>query len=211
MKDHFKNLASFPQTPATLKSALRLVVLVSGRGTNLQAILTAIQNQKLKSQIVQVISNVPGAPALEHAQKAGIPALVIESKNRSKTDFFNEVLQSCLKAKPDLIVLAGFMKILPPEFIKEFPKKIINIHPSLLPDFPGLNAQEQALRAGVKITGCTVHYVDEGCDTGPIILQKTEPILPGDTSESLSGRLLVQEHAALIEALSLLEISSATE
>lgn len=187
------------------KPALRLVVLVSGRGSNLQAIISAIQNQKLKSQIVQVISNVAGVQALERAQNANIPTLVIESKNRSKTDFFNEVLQSCLKANPDFIVLAGFMKILPPEFIKKFPKKIINIHPSLLPDFPGLSAQEQAFRAGVKATGCTVHYVDEGCDTGPIILQKSEAILADDTLESLSSRLLLKEHEALVEVLAKLE------
>lgn len=184
---------------------MRLLILVSGRGSNLQAIIEAIANGKIKSQIIRVISNVEGAPALDRAREAGIPTEIIKSQGRSKDEFFHDLLQSCQEANPDLIVLAGFMKILPPALIQSFPKKIINIHPALLPRFPGLHAQKQAFDAGVTTTGCTVHYVDEGCDTGPVILQKTEGILPHDTLESLSKRLLAREHAAIVEAIASLE------
>lgn len=187
------------------QQGLKLLVLVSGRGSNLHAIIDAIRQKKLKSQILKVISNVPGVQALERAQGAGLATQVIPSQSRPKKEFFAELLQLCQNTKPDLIVLAGFMKILPPEFIRAFPGKIINIHPALLPDFPGLNAQEQALKAKVKTTGCTVHYVDEGCDTGPIILQKTETVLANDTVESLSERLLKKEHEALVEAIAKIE------
>lgn len=184
----------------------KIVVLVSGRGSNLQALIDAQTKNQIQSHISLVISNKPNAFALERAQKAGIRTLVITDQNR-KT-LFKNLLQTLKNENPDWIVLAGFMKILPPEFIQTFPQKIINIHPSLLPDFKGLNAQKQALEAGVSQTGCTVHFVDEGCDTGPIILQKTEAILPNDTVESLSARLLQKEHACLVEALQLLEKKS---
>ena len=184
---------------------LRLIVLASGRGSNLQAIIDAIRQKKLQSKIVRVIVNVAGIQAIARAQKENIPTTVIESRQIPRGEFFAKLATACLQENPDLIVLAGFMKILPPEFIKTFQGKIINIHPALLPNFPGLHAQEQALKAGVEQTGCTVHYVDEGCDTGPVILQKIEPILPHDTVTSLSNRLLTKEHAALVEAIGLIE------
>lgn len=185
--------------------SLNLVVLVSGRGTNLQAILDAQVSRTIQSKVSLVISNKKDALALERAAKANVPTQVVPSKDKTSEEFFAELLTVVQNAKPDLIVLAGFMKILPPSFVQAFEGKIINIHPSLLPKFPGLNAQNQALEAGETETGCTVHYVDEGCDTGPIILQKTESILPNDTEDSLSQRLLKKEHVCLIEALQKLE------
>lgn len=184
---------------------LNLVVLVSGRGTNLQAILDAIQQQKIKSRVIAVVSNRPQALALERARKLDIPTVTVLSKDRPKNEFHQELLEKVQRLSPDLIVLAGFMRILPEEFINSFPNKIINIHPSLLPAFPGLNAHQQALDAGVKLTGCTVHFVDKGCDTGPIILQESLPILEGDDENSLATRLLKVEHQTLITTIKLLE------
>lgn len=188
-----------------LSKSLHIAVLVSGRGSNLQAIIDAARTQKINSKIDLVISNQPNAPGLEKAQKAGIATLVIASKNKPNAFFQSELLTALKKQNPDLIVLAGFMKILSREVVSAFRGKIINIHPSLLPDFPGLNAQQQALDAGAKTTGCTVHFVDEGCDTGPIILQKIENILPDDDFESLDERLLKKCHGAMIEAIKLIE------
>lgn len=183
----------------------RIVVLVSGRGSNLQALIDASESGKIKSQIVCVISNKDSAFALKRAEKAQIPRVVIPSAKKDTTLFFQELQTEVLKHKPDWIVLAGFMKILPKDFVKTFEQRIINIHPSLLPKFKGLDAQAQALEAKETITGCTVHFVDEGCDTGPIILQKSLSILPEDTVESLSARLLPLEHEALVEAMQVLE------
>ena len=185
----------------------RIVVLVSGRGSNLQALIDAKQTGQIQSQIVGVISNKADAAALTRAQNAGIPTQVIPSRGRDNSIFFSELLQAVMTLSPDWVVLAGFMKILPATFVKALWGKIINIHPSLLPLFPGLNAQEQALRAGASETGCTVHFVDEGCDTGPILLQKKIAILPNDTPEILSQRLLPYEHAGLVEAIQILERS----
>lgn len=153
--------------------SFRLVVLVSGRGSNLQALIDAQNQGKIKSKIVGVISNKPGVLALSRATDATIPTKVVPSKGKKSAEFFAELEIVVDEFRPDLIVLAGFMKILPPDFVARRKNRIINIHPSLLPNFPGLDAQKQAIEAGAKQTGCTVHYVDEGCDTGPIILQKT--------------------------------------
>ncbi len=183
----------------------RIVVLVSGRGSNLQALIDAQHSQKIQSQIVAVISNKPEALALTRAQKAGMPTLVIASQGKDNAVFFAELLQAVKRQNPTWVVLAGFMKILPPAFVQAFAGKIINIHPSLLPLFPGLNAQAQALQAGVRETGCTVHFVDEGCDTGPVLLQKKIAISPDDTVATLSERLLVKEHECLVEAVRILE------
>lgn len=188
-----------------MNQGLNIVVLVSGRGSNLQALIDAIQAKKIQSQIKMVISNKAGVQALERAESASIPYQVVLSKGNYKQAFQTQLLTTVKELNPDLIVLAGFMKILSPEFIKTFENQIINIHPALLPAFPGLNAQEQAMEAGVKVTGCTVHFVDEGCDTGPIILQKTEDVLDDDDSASLSRRLLKKEHASLVEAVKLIE------
>lgn len=184
---------------------LHLVVLVSGRGSNLGALIRANQDGKIQSQIKAVISNRADALALTKAKNAGIPTRTILSKNVPTEKFSQELLQTITSFQPDLIVLAGFMKILAPSLIQAYAGKIINIHPSLLPAFPGLHAQKQALVAHAQISGCTVHFVDEGCDTGPIILQKTVPIFDNDTEETLSQRILIQEHAALVESIILLE------
>ena len=188
-----------PQNP------LNLVVLVSGNGSNLQAIIDAMQHGMLKSQIKCVISNVPNIMALDRAQKAGIPTQVVSSKGVEKEEFQNNLLQTVVNAKPDLIVLAGFMKILSKEFVHAFKDRIINIHPALLPKFPGLKAVRQALDAKVNETGCTVHLVDEGCDTGPILVQKKVPVLKNDTEETLHRRIQVEEHKAIVEAVKLFE------
>ena len=185
--------------------SLDILVLVSGRGTNLQAIIDAQTTNQIQSKIKAVISNKEGALALDRAKNAGIPSFVIPSKKPHKDDYNNDLLQKASELNPDLIVLAGYMKILPPKFVNSFKNRIINIHPSLLPEFPGLDAQEQAIKAGVKVTGCTVHYVDEGCDTGPIILQAKEEIKNDDDANSLSNRLLKKEHKTLIKAIQLIE------
>lgn len=181
------------------------MVLVSGRGTNLQAILDAQNAGTIQSRVALVISNKEATPALKRAETFSVPTKVITSKNRNPRDFFLELQDTVRAAKPDLIVLAGFMKILPPDFVKTFRSRIINIHPALLPNFPGLDAQAQAIAAGAKKTGCTVHIVDEGCDTGPVILQKTLDVLPNETRDHLTERLLPLEHQALIEAIQLIE------
>lgn len=184
---------------------LNLTVLVSGRGTNLQAILDATAQGRIKSRVTHVISNKEGAIALERAHKVGVKTIIVPSKGRPAHIFFKELIQTLQNISPDLIVLAGFMKILPSEMVSAFEGRMINIHPSLLPAFPGLDAQKQALETGVKVTGCTVHYVNQGCDTGPILIQKTTEVKNDDTLETLSERLLLQEHEALIEAITLIE------
>lgn len=179
----------------------KMVILVSGRGSNMTAILQALKDQKLQGTVECVISNKADAQALKTAQDFGVPTQVIESKGKSSSEFQDQIFNTLKDHNPDLVVLAGFMRILSQSTVKAFEGKIINIHPSLLPKFPGLNAHQQALDAKESITGCTVHYVDEGCDTGPILLQKSEPILPNDTVDTLSKRLLNKEHECLIEAI----------
>lgn len=188
-----------------MTKSLRIVVLVSGRGSNLQALIDAQLVGKIRSQIVAVISNITDAPALERARRVKIPALVVASKGKNNDIFFNELQNEIKKYNPDLIVLAGFMKILAPSLVKAYANRIINIHPSLLPSFCGLHAQQQAIDAGVKITGCTVHFVDEGCDTGPIIMQRAIDIKSNDSQTSLSDRLLAIEHQVLVAAIKLIE------
>lgn len=180
-------------------------MLASGRGSNLQALIEASASGRLKSQITAVISNKPDAFALERAKMAGLPTQVIPSRGVPRAVFEVALKLALDTLKPDFIVLAGFMLILPADIIATWQNKIINIHPALLPSFPGLHAQKQALAYGVKVTGCTAHLVDAGCDTGPILVQKTLPILDDDTEETLSARLLPLEHEALIDAVSLLE------
>lgn len=179
-------------------------VLVSGRGSNLQAILDRIADGYLPLEIKIVISDKADAYALERAQKAGITALVVSRKEcGSKEEFENKIHEALVAAGCELVVLAGFMRILSGAFVNKWQYKIINIHPALLPSFPGLDAQGQALRYGVKFSGCTVHFVDEGTDSGPIILQKVVPVLDDDTEETLAARILEQEHKAMPEALKL--------
>ncbi len=182
----------------------KLGVVLSGRGSNFEAIADSIQTGKLHAEIAIVISNRADAPGLELAKQRGLNTVLIPSKGRVREEHDAEVVAALKQAQVDLICLAGYMRLLSPDFIRAFPNRIINIHPSLLPAFPGMDAQKQALEYGVKVTGCTVHFVDEHLDHGAIILQKTVPVLDGDDVHSLSARILEQEHAAYSEAIGLL-------
>ncbi len=174
---------------------LRLGVLASGTGTNLQAIIDHCRQGTLEAEIVLVVSNNPDAGALQRAQHAGLRTLCIDHRLYDKRgDFDRAVIESLRKAEVDLVVLAGFMRLLSNEFLQAFPHRIMNIHPALLPAFPGLNAQRQALEYGVRVAGCTVHFLDSGVDTGPIILQAVVPVLDDDTEETLARRILAEEH-----------------
>lgn len=181
---------------------LDLGVLISGRGTNLQAILDAIAEGSLAARVRVVISNRPDAQGLERAAKAGVPTRVIPHRAFPDRPSYDAALVDALnEAGARAVVLAGFMRILSPVLLDAFPHRVINIHPSLLPAFPGVDAQAQALAYGVKVTGCTVHLVDAGTDTGPIIAQATVPVLDGDTRDTLAERILVEEHKTLLYAL----------
>lgn len=183
---------------------LRLGVLASGRGSNLQAIIEAIEKGRLKAVLAVVISNKPDAPALERARKHGAQAVFLDPKAASDRDAYDKkILERLTDEKVELVALAGYMKIVTPVLIDAFPNRMMNIHPSLLPAFPGLKAQQQALDWGVRVSGCTVHFVTEGVDTGPIIKQAAVPILDGDTQESLAARILIEEHRIYPEALQL--------
>jgi len=185
---------------ATLK---KLGILLSGRGSNFEAIADSIKAGRLHAEIAIVISNRADAPGLESARRRGLNAVLIPSKGRVREEHDADVIAALHHAQVDLICLAGYMRLLSPHFIQAFPNRIVNIHPSLLPAFPGMDAQKQALEYGVKVTGCTVHFVDEHLDNGPIILQKTVPVLDGDDHHMLSARILEQEHAAYSEAIGL--------
>lgn len=182
----------------------KIGVLVSGRGSNLQAIMDRIADGYLPLEIAVVISDKSDAYALERAQKAGIKTVAVERKACASKDEFEAKITAALEeAGCELVVLAGFMRILSGGFVNKWHHKIINIHPALLPSFPGLHGQGQAVAYGVKFSGCTVHFVDEGTDSGPIILQKVVPVLDDDTEDTLADRILVQEHIAMPEALKL--------
>jgi phosphoribosylglycinamide formyltransferase-1 len=171
---------------------MNIGVLVSGSGTNLQAILDADLGS---GRVVLVISNVAGVNALDRARRAGVPARVLPHKQYPTREAYDQALVATLReAQVELVALAGFMRIVTPKFLNAFPRRVVNIHPSLLPSFPGMHAQKQALAHGVKITGCTVHLVDEGCDTGPILAQAAVPVEPGDNEAALTARILVEEH-----------------
>ena len=179
-------------------------VLISGRGTNLQALIDAQKRNELGGEIVLVISNKTNALGLERARKAKISTKVITKKQYPERDKFDrKVLEILEEFNIDLIVLAGYMRILGNEFIKEYPNRIINVHPSLLPAFKGVKAQWQAIEHGVKVTGCTTHFVNDEMDNGPIILQKSVPILDNDTGETLANRILPNEHAILVKSVRL--------
>src|SRR5689334_21665095 len=179
----------------------KLGILLSGRGSNFEAIADSIKAGRLQAEIAIVISNRADAPGLESARRRGLKAQLIPSKGRVREEHDAEVVAALRQAGVDLICLAGYMRLLSPGFIRAFPDRIVNIHPSLLPAFPGMEAQKQALDYGVKVTGCTVHFVDEHLDHGPIILQKTVPVLDGDDVQALSARILEQEHMAYSEAI----------
>ena len=176
--------------------------MISGRGSNMVALVEAVQSGEIpNSNVVVVISDKPEAPGLAKARERGVETLVIERKGRTRKEHDTEIAGELKRRSVELVCLAGYMRLLSPEFVAAFPNRIINIHPSLLPAFPGLDAQKQALHAGVNISGCTVHYVDEHLDNGPAIVQREVPILVGDTVESLSARILAEEHEAYIEAV----------
>jgi phosphoribosylglycinamide formyltransferase-1 len=172
----------------------RLAVLLSGRGSNFVAIHDAIQRGDLKAEICCVISNVPDARGLQIARDRGLESLCLPSKGVERVEYDQRLLAALRPHAPALVLLAGFMRILSPEFLRVYGGRVLNIHPALLPSFPGLHAQRQALEHGVRVSGCTVHFVDEGVDTGPIIMQRAVPVLEGDTEEILSARILEQEH-----------------
>jgi phosphoribosylglycinamide formyltransferase 1 len=181
---------------------LKLGVLVSGRGSNLQAILDAVAGGSLDADVRLVISNRGDAPALARATHAGVPTRVISHRDYEDRSAFDGALVAALGAADvSVVVLAGFMRVLTPTFLDAFPFKVINVHPAILPAFPGVDAQKQALDWGVKITGCTVHFVDAGTDTGPIIAQAAVPVMDDDTEDDLKLRILDLEHRVLVEVL----------
>ncbi len=180
----------------------RLGILLSGRGSNFLAIAENIAQGKLTGcEIAVVISNKADARGLDIARTLGLNAVAIEARGRKRAEHDAEIVACLREHHVDLICLAGYMRLLSPEFVRAFPNRILNIHPSLLPAFAGLDAQEQALAYGVEIAGCTVHFVDEQLDHGVIVLQKAVPVLPGDDAHALSARILEQEHVAYSEAI----------
>jgi len=182
--------------------AITLGVLVSGNGTNLQAILDAIAAGRIDARVGLVISNKPGVKALERAARAGVPSVVISHREHPSREAFDaELVRALREAGVEWVALAGFMRIVTPVFLDAFAGRIVNVHPALLPSFPGVNAQRQALEHGVKITGCTVHFVELGVDAGPIIAQRAVPVLPGDDEASLSERIHAAEHELFVEVL----------
>ena len=181
-----------------------LAILLSGRGSNFVAIADSIAAGRIpNAQIAVVISNKPDAPGIATARERGLNAIVIPSKGMPREDHDREVVAALKHHNVDLICLAGYMRLLSPWFVQQFPRRILNIHPSLLPAFPGLEAQEQAFAYGVKVTGCTVHFVDEELDHGAIIVQKTVPVLDTDDEHALAVRILEQEHIAYTEAINI--------
>jgi phosphoribosylglycinamide formyltransferase-1 len=181
----------------------RLGILLSGRGSNFEAIADRIAAGKLNAEIAVVISNVESARGFEQARALGLNAVFISSRNRSREEFDGEAVEVLRKHNASLVVLAGFMRIFSSVFLEAFPYGILNIHPSLLPSFPGRDVQQKALEHGVKVSGCTVHFVDEVLDGGPIVLQATVPVLDDDTVETLSARILKEEHRIYSEAIDL--------
>lgn len=180
----------------------RLGILLSGRGSNFSAIADSIASGKLPgAEIAVVISNKADAAGLHAARERGLEALTIEARGRKRTEHDAEIIRCLREHGVDLVCLAGYMRLLSAEFVQAFPQRILNIHPSLLPAFPGLDAQEQALAYGVKVAGCTVHFVDEQLDHGVIILQKMVPVFDTDDAHTLSARILEQEHIAYAEAI----------
>ena len=189
MRGHMKKTVSF---------------LVSGRGSNFQAVASAIIKGDIPATVGLVISDKPGVKALDIARELSIPAFFVNPKDyATRQDHEKAMIDLLQKCNTDLVVTAGYMRLLTPFFVNEFKNRIINIHPALLPSFPGTHAQKQALEYGVKISGCTTHFIDEGTDSGPIILQKAVPVYDDDTEDTLSARILKEEHQILIESVKL--------
>ena len=181
----------------------RLGILLSGRGSNFLAIARAIREGRLPgAEIVIVLSNLPDAPGLLAARDLGLNALAVPANGRKRAEHDADFIARLQQHRVDLVCLAGYLRLISPAFVRAFPNRILNIHPSLLPAFPGLHAQQQAVDYGVAISGCTVHFVDEELDHGAVILQRSVPVEPADTVETLSARILVEEHAAYVEAIS---------
>lgn len=182
---------------------MKIGILISGRGSNMSALIKAVKSGEIpKSEISVVVSDKSVAAGLERARKKGVETLMIERNGRSRKEHDAEIISELKKRNVELVCLAGYMRLLSGDFIEAFRNRIINIHPSLLPAFPGLEAQRQAFEYGVRVSGCTVHFVDEGLDSGAIIAQKTVPVLDDDTPETLSARILEQEHRLYVEAVS---------
>ena len=180
----------------------RIAVLLSGRGSNFEALADSVSAGRIpNAEIALVLSNREGAPGVERAQARGLATRIIPSKGLEREVYDRQVVNALREAKVDLICLAGYMRLLSPYFVAAFPQRILNIHPSLLPSFPGLESQRQALEYGVKFAGCTVHFVDETLDAGPIIVQAVVPVGDGDTEDSLGARILKEEHRIYSEAV----------
>jgi phosphoribosylglycinamide formyltransferase-1 len=181
----------------------RLGVLASGSGSNLQALLDACASGALQAQVAVVICNVAGARCLERARDAGVPAVLLPHQGLKREEYDTKLVAVLREHGVTLVCLAGFMRIITAVLLRAFPDRVLNIHPALLPSFPGLHGARQALAAGVRVAGCTVHFVDEGTDTGPILVQAAVPVLPDDTEESLQARIHAQEHQAYVRAVRL--------
>jgi phosphoribosylglycinamide formyltransferase-1 len=182
----------------------RIVVVASGRGSNFQAVIEALQRKWIPGECVALVTDNPKAFAIERAQEAGVPVVVVDYGSYASRELYEQALLAALKeARPDLVILAGYMRVLGSAIVREYAGMMINIHPALLPSFTGLHAQRQALLHGVKITGCTVHFVDESLDGGPIILQRSVRVMDDDDEDTLANRILIQEHIALPEAVRL--------
>ena len=182
----------------------RLGIVLSGRGSNFEAIAEQIGQERLSAEIAVVVANRADAPGLAAARRRGLPAVALPSRGVERPEYDRSLIGVLREHGVEWVILAGYMRILTADFIRAFPERILNIHPSLLPAFPGLDAQHQAFAYGVKVTGCTVHFVDEHLDHGPIVMQATVPVEDGDTIETLSARILREEHRIYSEALRLL-------
>jgi phosphoribosylglycinamide formyltransferase 1 len=178
-----------------------LGILISGRGSNMEAILDAIADGRVAARVGLVISNVESARGLERARARGVEAIALDHHGRTREEHDRRMRDELDRRGVEVVCLAGYMRLLSSFFIESYPNRILNIHPSLLPAFPGLGAQRQAIEYGVKVSGCTVHFVDEELDHGPIVLQRAVPVLPEDTEETLSARILAEEHVAYPEAV----------
>jgi phosphoribosylglycinamide formyltransferase-1 len=184
---------------------MNLGILISGRGSNMVAIVEAVQSGRIPdSEVTVVLSDKKSAQGLERAKERGIETMVVTRNGRTREEHDAEIIAELKKRNVELICLAGYMRLLSRDFVRAFPDKIVNIHPSLLPAFPGLDAQKQAIEYGVKVSGCTVHFVDDDLDHGAIILQRTVEVRDEDTPETLSARILEREHALYVEALTLI-------
>ncbi len=188
---------------------MKIGILISGRGSNMVALVDAVKSGKIPdSEVAVVISDKPNAAGIKQAEESGIETVVIERRGRAREEHDAGIIDELRKRNVDLVCLAGYMRLLSKDFIHAFENRIINIHPSLLPAFPGLDAQQQAIDSGVKMSGCTVHFVNEELDAGPIILQREVEVRGDDTAETLSARILEQEHQAYVEAVARLAARS---